>query len=105
MRTARTVGLVAVVLAAAVIVGSTTLSRAGSGAAGGLFDGLRKGQAIRLNDLGDRFEIEKPHQRVSTTIEIVEITGDYIAVQDSKRDVTRIPVHAVKSVTIRHGGF
>ena len=47
----------------------------------------------------------RPPPGTSTTLEGVELTGEYIAIRDTKRKVTRIPVYAIKSVKMLHGGF
>jgi hypothetical protein len=100
------VGLAAAAAAVAAVVGAAAMTLAGSGAAGHpLFAGLRQGQYIRVTGLGDTFEIETYPRGISGNLTIADITRDYLAIEDTKENVTRIPVHAVKSVTIRAGTY
>ena len=92
-------------LAAAVglVLGAATLStRAGPAVrGGGLFAGLRPGQSVRLIDAAGAYEIHTYPGSLSGTRNIAEIGPDYIAIEDTKNNVTRIPVTAIKNVTIR----
>ena len=88
-------------LAAVVVVAAAAFSQAGSTAADGLFAELRKGQSVRLIDAGGSYEIQTYSGSLSGTRTIVEVGSDYLAVEDTKNNVIRIPVYSVKSVTIR----
>lgn len=84
------------------VVGAATLStRAGPAVGGGLFAGLRPGQSVRLIDAAGAYEIHTYPGSLSGTRSITEIGTDYIAIEDTKHNVTRIPVSAIKNVTIR----
>ncbi len=93
-------------LAAAVglFVGAVTLTTHAGPAAGGsgLFAGLRRGQSVRVTETGDAFEIETYGGSRSGHQTIADIGADYLAVADTRNNVTRIPVTSIKSVRIRN---
>lgn len=98
---ARTVVPLALVALVAGVATAAALSQAGPTADGGLFADLRKGQSVRVIDAGEALEIQTYPGSLSGPRTIAEIGPDYLAVEDTRGNVIRIPVYAIKSVTIR----
>ncbi len=67
---------------------------------GGIFAPLEKGQKVALREVGDRYQINVV-PGVELGYEVVEVGPDYVVLVDAAGVTeTRIPVYAVKSVTV-----
>ena len=95
------------VLLAIAAVPAAIWGQAGAGrAAPGVFSVLGKGRPVILKESGGRYELTVfDGEPTALGHEVVEVGQDYVVLEDTARlSLTRIPVYAVKSVTVLQVG-
>jgi hypothetical protein len=102
MRATWRVAVVAIVVLAVVL--GTAVAQRGGGRRGGVFSPLEAGQKVSLREKAGGFEIGVV-PGVELSHKVVEVGADHIVLEDvAGVTETRIPIYAVRTVTITRLG-